>query len=190
LLKMKGIFKIAGIILTGLLFFTNAFGQEETIILPDSIPKEYGYTVKIGDKIQDFSLTLTNGKSISSKEWQGKVVMLQFTATWCGVCRKTIPYIEDEIWSKYKKNPEFKLFAVDRGEPLETVKNFIKEVNLSYPVAIDPEAEIFSLFAKKDAGITRNVILDKEGRIAFVTRLYKEDEFKQMNSVIEYLLNK
>ena len=188
---MTGIINKTGIILTGLLVFTaNAFGQEETITPMKEIPAEYGYTIKIGDKIQDFTLTLINGKTVFSKDWTGKVVMLQFNATWSGVCRKAIPFIENEIWLKYKRNPDFELYGIDRGEPLETVKAFTREVDLSYPFAVDPQAEIFSLFARKDAGVTRNVIIDKEGKIAFVTRLFKEDEFKQMVVMIEHLLKK
>jgi len=114
--------------------------------------------------------------------------MLQFTAAWCGVCRKAIPFIENEIWLKYRKNPVFELYGVDRGEPLETVKKFARDLDISYPLAVDTNAEIFGLFADKTAGVTRNVIIDKEGKIAFVTRLFKEDEFKQMVAVIEHLL--
>jgi peroxiredoxin len=187
---MKGIIKKPGIILFGLLIFTNAFGQEEILIPKWEIPVDYGYTIKIGDKIQDFTMTLINGKTVSSKDWKGKVVMLQFTTTWSGVCRKAIPFIENEIWLKHKKNPGFELYGIDRDEPLETVKKFAKEVDITYPIAIDPQAEIFGLFAGKKAGVTRNVIIDREGRIAFVTRLFKEEEFKQMAEVIERLLKK
>jgi len=187
---MKGIIKKLGIILIGLLIFINATGQEKVLVSKRDIPFDYGYTVQIGDKIQDFTLTLTNGKTVSSKEWKGKVVMLQFTASWCGVCRKAIPFIENEIWSKHKKNPKFELYGIDRDEPLETVKKFTKDADITYPLAIDPQAEIFGMFAGKKAGVTRNVVIDKEGRIAFVTRLFKEDEFKQMVEVIEHLLKK
>lgn len=187
---MKGIIKKLSIILIGLLIFINASGQEKVLVPKRDIPLDYGYTVKIGDKIQDFTLTLTNGKTVSSKDWKGKVVMLQFTASWCGVCRKAIPFIEKEVWSKHKKNPKFELYGIDRDEPLETVKKFTKDADISYPLAIDPRAEIFGMFAGKKAGVTRNVVIDKEGRIAFVTRLFKEDEFKQMVEVIEHLLKR
>jgi peroxiredoxin len=187
---MEGIIKKLGIILSGLLIFINAFGQGEILVPKRDIPVDYGYTIKIGDKIQDFTMTLANGKTISSKDWKGKVVMLQFTTSWSGVCRKVIPYIENEIWLKHKKNPNFELYGIDRDEPLETVKKFIKDVDISYPLAIDPQADIFGMFASKKAGVTRNVIIDKEGRIAFVTRLFKMDEFRQMADAIERLLKK
>lgn len=61
-------------------------------------------------------------------------------------------------------------------------------IKITYPLALDPDAKIFELFAEKKAGVTRNVILDKTGKIVYMTRLYKEDEFKEMVGVIEKLL--
>tara|TARA_Y100000758_G_C15829645_1_gene341461 strand:- start:72 stop:632 length:561 start_codon:yes stop_codon:yes gene_type:complete len=118
--------------------------------------------------------------------------MLQFTASWCSVCRKEMPHIEKEIWNIYK---EFglKVIGIDKDEPLETVQNFAKETHITYPLALDPKAEIFSLFAKKESGVTRNVIINPEGKIVFLTRLYDPIEFENMIQVIhselEMLLN-
>lgn len=184
---MKSIFKSTKIALVGLLIFTNAFSQSAGLQIQE-IPADYEFTSKIGDTIPDFTMTLTNGKKISSKDWKGKVVMLQFTASWCGVCRKEIPFIEKDIWLKNKRNPNFLLFGVDRDEPLETVKKYQKEMEISYPLAIDPNADVFGIFADKKAGVTRNVIIDKNGKIVFVTRLFKEAEFKEMVRVIGVLL--
>ena len=114
--------------------------------------------------------------------------VLQFTASWSGVCRKEIPFIEKDIWMKHKRNPDFLLFGVDRDEPLEKVKRYQKEMDITYPVAIDPVADIFGIFANKRAGVTRNVIIDKDGKIVFMTRLFKESEFEEMTRVIELLL--
>ena len=52
--------------------------------------------------------------------------MLQFTASWCGVCRKEMPFIEKDIWLKHKSNPDFMLIGIDRDEPLEKVIAFGK----------------------------------------------------------------
>jgi len=184
---MKSIFKSIKIALVGCLIFTNAFSQSEG--LPNQeIPTDYEYKIKIGDSVPDFTMMLINGKKISSKDWKGKVVMLQFTASWCGVCRKEIPFIERDIWLKYKRNPNFLLFGVDRDEPIETVKKYQKEMEISYPLAIDPFADVFGIFADKKAGVTRNVIIDQKGKVVFVTRLFKEAEFKEMVRVIGVLL--
>lgn len=184
---MRSIFKNTKIALVFLLIFTNAFSQSVEIPFQE-IPTDYEFTSKIGDIIPDFTMTLINGKKVSSKDWRGKVVMLQFTASWCGVCRKEIPFIDRDIWLKNKKNPNFLLFGVDRDEPLETVKKYQKEMEIAYPLAIDPNADVFGIFADKKAGVTRNVIIDQKGKIVFMTRLFKESEFKEMVKVIGLLL--
>ena len=146
------------------------------------------YLVKVGDMAPNFSMKLTNGKTVKLSDLKGKTVMLQFTASWCSVCRKEMPFIEKDIWKKHKSNTNFVLMAVDRDEPLETVKGFAKSIPITYPIGLDPKADIFALYAQREAGITRNVIIDKTGKIVFLTRLYDEAEFKQMTKVIDGLL--
>lgn len=152
------------------------------------VPADYGYIVKIGDKIPEFSTTLINGKTFSNTDFKGKVVMLQFTASWCSVCRKEMPFIERDIWQKNKNNKNFVLVGVDLDEPLEKIVTFQKDIKVTYPMALDPSGKIFGLIAEKKAGVTRNIILDKTGKIVYLTRLYKEDEFAEMVKVIEMLL--
>jgi peroxiredoxin len=152
------------------------------------VPADYGYIVKIGDEVPVFSATLTNGKAISTADFKGKVVMLQFTASWCSVCRKEMPFIEKDIWKKNMNNKNFVLIGVDLDEPIEKVKKFQEEIKVTYPLALDPGGSIFQLFAEKKAGVTRNVIIDKSGKIVYLTRLYKEEEFAEMVKVIETLL--
>jgi len=181
-------FKCFKIAIVGLFIFSNTFGQPFSEIPKQEIPADYEFIAKIGDVIPDFTMTLINGKKVSSADWIGKVVMLQFTASWCGVCRKEMPFIERDIWDRNKRNSNFLLFGVDRDEPLEKVKKFQKEMEISYPLAIDPNAAVFGIFAENRAGITRNVIIDQKGKIVFMTRLFKEEEFKEMVRVIELLL--
>jgi peroxiredoxin len=152
------------------------------------IPADYGYTVKIGQQVPDFSMTTTAGKTVRMADLRGKVVMLQFTASWCSVCRKEMPHIEAEIWLKYKQNPEFALYGIDLDEPRETVEKFAGQIPITYPLALDPKGGIFCRFAEKEAGVTRNVIVDKNGKIVYMTRLYKEEEFQEMKKVIAALL--
>lgn len=89
-------------------------------VTPDAV----GYIVKVGDEAPDFEMTLTDGSKVKLSELRGKVVMLQFTASWCGVCRKEMPFIERDIWQKHKDNASFALYGIDRDEPLEKVKAF------------------------------------------------------------------
>jgi len=147
-----------------------------------------GYIVKVGDLAPDFTMWLTNGEEVKLSDFRGKVVMLQFTASWCSVCRKEMPDIEKDIWQKHKDNPKFRLFGIDRDEPLEKVMAFIKQTGVTYPLGLDPGADIFALYADRNAGITRNVIIDPNGRIVMLTRLYDEKEFAEMCKLIDKLV--
>ncbi len=165
----------------------NSFAQL-TAVPKQDIPEEYGYLVKQGQQMPDIEFKLTNGITVKASDLIGKVVMLQFTASWCVVCRREMPHIEKEIWLINKDNANFALFGIDMDEPLEKVEKFKKDMKITYPLALDPEAKIFYTFAAKGAGVTRNVIIAKDGKIAYMTRLFKKDEFNEMKEVIDLLL--
>ena len=146
------------------------------------------YKVKVGDMAPDFEMQLPSGEVVKLSDLRGKTVMLQFTASWCGVCRKEMPFIESEIWQKHKDKGNFALFGVDREEPSETVIEFAEKTGVTYPIGLDPKADIFTLFAETNAGITRNVIIDKDGKIVMLTRLFNMEEFNEMVKVIDSML--
>jgi peroxiredoxin len=142
-----------------------------------------GYVVKIGDKAPDFTITEAGGKTYKLSDLKGKMVMLQFTASWCPVCRKEMPFIENEIWIPGQKK-DLVVIGIDRDEPLETALNFQKDMKITYPLALDPGAGIFGLYALKEEGVTRNVIIDRNGNIIFLTRLFEREEFNKMKEII------
>lgn len=152
------------------------------------IAGERGFSVKIGDPAPAFSAKLADGSSISAADFKNKVVMLQFTASWCGVCRVEMPHIEKEIWQVHKDNKDFILLGIDLDEPANVVNEFAQQTGISYPLALDPQGKIFGLFTQGRAGVTRNVIIDRQGKIAFLTRLFDKQEFAQMKQVIDRLL--
>lgn len=152
--------------------------------------EDRGYIVKVGDQAPDFEMVLTSGEKIRLSDMQGRVVMLQFTASWCGVCRREMPFIESEIWQELKDRPDFALFGVDRDEPRDKVMAYADKVGISYPMGLDPGADIFALYALREAGVTRNVIIDREGKIIFLTRLFDREEFDAMKKILFEALNK
>ena len=151
---------------------------------PDSV----GYIVRVGDIAPELEMELTDGQKVKLSDLRGKVVMIQFTASWCGVCRKEMPFIESDIWQKHKANPNFALYGVDRDEPVETVKAFAEKTGVTYPLALDPGADHFAKYADRKAGITRNVLIDKTGKIVMLTRLYNEEEFASLCKKIDEML--
>lgn len=97
-----------------------------------------GYIVKVGQVAPDFTVTLTDGRTVTLSDFRGKVVMLQFTASWCGVCRKEMPFIEKDIWQKHKSDPDFMLMGIDRDEPLNKVIAFWQVHRRYLSVGIGP----------------------------------------------------
>lgn len=173
-----------------MLFTITASAQKSENSKSVKTPDENGYIVFEGDECPDFKIKMTDGREIQLSSLRGKVVMLQFTASWCGVCRKEMPFIESDIWQKHKDNPDFMLIAIDRDEPLETVLKFAETTKITYPIGLDPGADIFAKFAVRDAGITRNVLIDREGKIIKRTRLFNQEEFASLVKAIDNELKK
>ena len=146
------------------------------------------HKVKIGDIAPDFTIQFLDGTKQKLSQHRGKVIMLQFTASWCSVCRKEMPFIEKEIYQVLKSDDNFLLIGIDLKEDKATIEKFKKATGITYPIAFDTDGKIFELYAEAEAGVTRNVIIDKDGKVAFLTRLYDREEFDAMKSKINELL--
>lgn len=181
----KGLVFLLGMLLSSVAIQLNAQQVEAS---NEVVADSTGYIVKVGDMAPDFEVTLTDGKKVQLSKLRGKVVMLQFTASWCGVCRKEMPFIEKDIWQKHKNNPDFVLMGIDRDEPLDTVLKFAKQTGVTYPLGLDPGANIYAKYALRNSGITRNVLIDRDGKIVKLTRLYNEQEFSSLVDKIDELL--
>ncbi|MEG0517621.1 MAG: TlpA disulfide reductase family protein [Bacteroidales bacterium] len=179
---MKHILLNTIILATALLFCSHAYAQQQD--------DTRGYIVKVGDMVPQFDIQLLNGEKIPIDKLKGKVVMLQFTASWCGVCRKEMPFIEKDIWLKLKGNPQFALYGIDLKEDAAKTEAFAKAIPVTYPITLDPNGDTFNLFCAPGAGVTRNIILDRTGKIMMLTRLYDEKEFGEMVELINKELKK
>ena len=148
---------------------------------------KHGFIVKVGDRAPDFKIDYVDkqSKSVKLSALRGSVVLLQFTASWCGVCRSEMPALEKEIWQRFK-GKNFKLIGIDLKEPVAKIKAFITKTGVSYPLALDLKGNVFNLYAR--GGVTRNVLIDQSGKIVFLTRLYHKNEFKALINKIETLL--
>ena len=148
-----------------------------------------GYIVRVGQPAPQFEFLSLLGDTINNGVLKGKVAVLQFTASWCGVCRKEMPHLEDEVWQRFK-DEDFLLIGLDIKEDEVTVKEFAENMGVTYPMACDLDGTLFELFAGPKQGVTRNIVLDKNGDIIFLTRLYEREEFEEMIEVINEELKK
>lgn len=137
---------------------------------------------KVGDKAPVFSCTTLDGKTIDISKMQGKIIMINFFATWCGPCNLELPVLQKNIWDKYKDNKNFALVIVGREHTEKEVSDFVKLKKFTMPFAPDPKRAIFSLYATQS--IPRNVIIGKDGKIIFQSIGYTPEEFKKIEELL------
>ncbi|MDD2571117.1 MAG: TlpA disulfide reductase family protein [Bacteroidales bacterium] len=142
--------------------------------------------LKLGEDMPEFTILSLEGKELSSEELYGKVVLINFFATWCPPCKRELPELEKEVWTKYKDREDFVLMIISREEVSGKVLEFVKENKYAMPFYLDPKREVYNLFATKN--IPRNYLFDKQGRLMLHSMGFKQSEFDTMVSEIEELL--
>jgi peroxiredoxin len=111
---------------------------------------------------QDVNFTLTDlqGKTWTLKDLKGKVVLVNFWATWCPPCRKEMPDL-NTLYQRFK-DQGFVILAVS-DEEIDKVKPFLAERNISYPILLDPGRKVNELFQVE--GIPKSFVYDREGKL-------------------------
>jgi peroxiredoxin len=129
-----------------------------------------------------FVLTTTDGKTFDSGSKRGGPVLVNFFATWCGPCQSELARLEPEIWQKYKDHG-LTVIVIDVGEQDEAVVEFRSKHGLSFPMAADPEQQVFAKFST--GYIPRNYLIGTDGRIAYQSVGYTETSFTELEEAIK-----
>ena len=123
--------------------------------------KKLGFTVFSEPKdLEDFSVKAPDGSSTSLRAQRGKIVLLNFWATWCPPCQAEMPAIE-ALWTK-TKDKAFTVMGISVGEAPGTVKEYIAQKGYSYPIFVDPSGAIGTLFGARS--IPTTYLVDKSGK--------------------------
>lgn len=116
-----------------------------------------------GLQLTDFSGPTSDGQTFRLSDTRGKVVLLNFWATWCPPCREEIPDLI-KVQEKYKDRG-FTIVGVSQDDTLATATRYVKQNGMNYPVLIgDPQTQRELNFQ----GIPTSVLLDKEGKIVWM----------------------
>ena len=112
--------------------------------------------VKVGDTMPSFTIVSDNGSKLQSASLKGKVILVNFFATWCPPCQKELASVQQTLWPKYKNNKDF---------------------------VLDKDRAIFGAFAKNL--IPRGYLVGKDGKIIYTSKGYTDEEFAELMTKIE-----
>lgn len=136
------------------------------------------------EKAPDFTLESKSGENVRLAEQRGKVVMLNFWATWCAPCRKEMPLL-DEIHERYEA-AGFVLYGVNVEQDSEKAAELVDELGVTFPILYDPESKASQAYGVDAMPTT--IMIDRDGEIRYVNRGYRSgDEDKYRKQVRELI---
>ena len=148
---------------------------------------EQATLVKNGQKAPAFEVEMFDGSVVKLADLKGKVVLLNFWATWCPPCRAELARVEKDIIERFK-GQDFVFLPVSRGEKRETVAAFREKMGYSFPMGLDTDGRVYNEYAV--TYIPRNFLIDKEGKVVKASVGYDEAEFAELVKLIEETIKK
>lgn len=142
--------------------------------------------VKDGMEAPSFSVKMIDGSTVAMAELKGKVVLVNFWATWCPPCRKEIARFQKDIVERFAGNEDFVLLPIAIDDTEKAVRDFVVRNGYTFPVAFDAGQRVYKQFA--DKYVPRNFVIGRDGKVAFFTVGYTPEEFDAMIRDIEALL--
>ncbi len=147
------------------------------------------FILRENDTAKDFTVQMINGETIKLSDLKGKVVLINFWATWCAPCLLEFYDFPSKIIEPFK-NSGFVLLPISRGEKIDDVKSRmskLKKDGIEFNVGIDPDESIFKMYAI--GGIPKNILIDKNGIVRYTSFGYSEENMKKLSSMIKKILN-
>ncbi len=146
-----------------------------------------GDVAKVGQMAPSFTGVATDGTEVSLESYSGKVVLLDFFATWCGPCMQEMPLIEKDVWQQYRP-AGLAVIAIGREHGAQELADFKANKHYTFRILGDPNRNIYKKYATEY--IPRCYVIGKDGIIKFASTGYQPDEFEKMKAVISAELSK
>lgn len=145
-----------------------------------------GDIVKVGEQMPAFTITHDNGVRTPSSSLKGKVVLINFFATWCPPCQKELAEVQKTLWPKYKDNKNFALLVIGRKHTDAELQVYNEKKGFTFPLYPDKNRSVYGAFAKNL--IPRSYLIDRTGKVIYATKGYTEEEFADLMKRIEAAL--
>lgn len=149
-------------------------------------PQEETTLVKAGEPAPDFTVELFDGSRVTLSSLRGKVVLLNFWATWCPPCREELKRVQKDLIDRFAGR-DFVFLPVSRGEERAAVAAFREKTGYSFPMGLDPGRTIYDRYASNY--IPRNFLIGRDGKVVLASVGYDDEEFDSLVRTIEQTLS-
>lgn len=150
------------------------------------VASQLAYSAKVGDDAPSFrARTLNGAETISNTDLEGKVVFVDFWASWCPPCLKSLPEFEN-LQTSFSGRDDVVVLAINLDENPQDAKDFINKINVTYKILADQSGEIPSSFGVN--AMPTSYVIDKSGVIRYVHSGYKSGDVSKIKAEIEKLL--
>ncbi len=168
----------SGLLLLTFILFTGFIAKPDYKVNNLTVKQEVDKKVKA----PDFVLTSTTGKTVKLSDYKGKIVIVDFWATWCPPCRKGVPDLID-LQNKYKEKLMIIGISLDQGKTKDDVNPFIKNYGINYPVVYYNE-KVLNDYGGIES-IPTSFIIDKDGNVVnkhvgLYPKYIYEEEIKEL----------
>ena len=130
-----------------------------------------------GTEAPDFTVEMIDGSKVALSELRGKVVLLNFWATWCPPCREELSHVQQQVIYRFA-GEQFVFLPISRGEERAAVEAFRAKTGYAFPMGLDTDETIYKRYATRF--IPRNFLIDRTGRVVKATVGYDDEEFAEL----------
>lgn len=141
--------------------------------------------VNVADQAPDFTVEMFDGSRTTLSSLRGKVVLLNFWATWCPPCRQELTRVQSDLIARFAGR-DFVFLPVSRGEERADVEAFRQKTGYTFAMGLDPDQKVYDLYAGNY--IPRNFLIDRDGKVLLASVGYEPEEFDALLDAIEKAL--
>ena len=150
------------------------------------VSAQFAMAVSVGDDAPSFrARSLDGSETISNTDLEGKVIFVDFWASWCTPCLKSLPEFEN-LQTSFSGRDDVVVLAINLDENPQDAKKFIDKLNVTYKILADNKGTIPESFGVST--MPSSFIIDKSGVIRYVHKGYKAGDVSKIKSEIEALL--
>ena len=143
------------------------------------------YALQEGQTAPQCPSALTDkGQKLDLTAYQGKVILIDFWATWCGPCQKSMPFLNGLRNEHLSEG--FEIIAINVDENTEEAREFLKAHPVDYPVAFDPKGECAGIFNVE--AMPSSFFIDKAGKVRKIHLGYRDGDQTEIREQISSLL--